>query len=60
MPENNGYPKLATVYHLHDLPPGVLQTIVEWMQVMKQQELTISVHEHKVTLKGTSFYRTTI
>ena len=60
MRESNGQPGIATVYALKDLPPGVLQVIAEWMQVMGQQELTFSIHEHKLTLKGTSFYRTTI
>ena len=59
MRETNGRPDMATVYYLKDLPPGVLQVVTEWMQSMGQQELTFSIHENKLTLKGTSFYRTT-
>lgn len=52
--------RLQSTYALQDIPHGVLSTVVEWMQAMNQQELTISISENKVTLKGTSFFRTTI
>ena len=56
----NERPSALAAYSLDDLPPGVIEVVTDWMRALGTKELTFSVHENKLTIKSTNFFRTTI
>jgi len=56
----NGRPSALAAYSLDEVPQGVLEVVTEWMKLLGTKELTFSVHENKVTIKSSVFFRTTL
>jgi hypothetical protein len=56
----NGSRAVQAAYTLDNLPSSLIQVVTEWMQAIGTKELTFSLHENKLTIKSTNFYRTTI
>ncbi len=55
----NGLPLAREVYLLDDPPDGMIAVVTDWMRAIGTKELTFSVHENKVTIKASTYYRTT-